>query len=99
MACFFIKSMYKYLVNNRIKVIQEIWHMKVSLKIKIFLWFLKKGVIMTKDNLAKRNWNGIKACCFCSTPEIIQHLFFVCIMPIFFDVLCLFCLALILQGT
>jgi hypothetical protein len=52
---FSVKSMYKYLVNNEIKVTQEIWHMKVPLKIKIFLWFLKKGVVLTKDNLAKRN--------------------------------------------
>ena len=72
--------------------------MKVPLKIKIFLWFLKKGVILTKNNLAKRNWNGGKAY-FCSTPETIQHLFFIAIMPGFFGVLCLFCLALILQGT
>jgi hypothetical protein len=40
---FSVKSMYKYLVNNEIKVTQEIWHMKVPLKIKIFIWFLKKG--------------------------------------------------------
>ena len=40
---FSIKSMYKYLVNNGINITQEIWHMKVPLKIKIFLWFLKKG--------------------------------------------------------
>jgi hypothetical protein len=52
---FSIKSMYKYLVNNGIKVTQKIWHMKVSQKIKIFLWFLKKGLILTKDNLTKRN--------------------------------------------
>ena len=51
--------------------------MKVPLKIKIFLWFLKKGVILTKDKLARRNWNGSKAC-FCSTPETIHHLFFDC---------------------
>ena len=96
---FSVKSMFKYLVNNGIKVTQEIWHMKVPLKIKIFLWFLKKRVILTKDNLAKRNWNGSKACYFCSTPKTIQHLFFIAIMPVFFAVLCLFCLALILQGT
>jgi hypothetical protein len=24
-------------------------------KNKIFMWFLKKGVILTKDNLARRN--------------------------------------------
>lgn len=70
--------MYKYLVKNEIKVTQKIWHMKVSLKIKIFLLVLKEGVILTKDNLAKRNWNGSKACCFCSTLETIQHLFFDC---------------------
>jgi hypothetical protein len=40
---FSVKSMYKYLVNNEIKVTQEFWHMKVPLKIKIFIWFLKKG--------------------------------------------------------
>ena len=52
--------------------------MKVPLKIKIFLWFLKKRVILTKDNFAKRNWNDSMACYFCSTPETIQHLFFDC---------------------
>ena len=40
---FSVTFMYKYLVNNGIKVTQEIWHMKVPLKIKIFLWFLKKA--------------------------------------------------------
>jgi len=27
---------------------------KIPLKIKIFLWYLKKGVMLTKDNLIKR---------------------------------------------
>ena len=38
----------------------------------------KKGVILTKDNLAKRNWKGDTKCCFCSSSEAIQHLFFDC---------------------
>ena len=58
--------------------------MKVPLKIKIFLWFLKKAVILTKDNLAKMNWNGSKACCFCSTSETIQYLFLDCHYARFF---------------
>jgi hypothetical protein len=37
-----------------------IWKMKVLLKIKIFMWFLHQKVILTKDNLAKRNWTGCK---------------------------------------
>ena len=50
----------------------------MPLKIKIFMWYLKRGVILTKDNLIRRNWNGNKLCCFCSSDETIQHLFFDC---------------------
>ena len=39
---------------------------------------LKRGVILTKDNLIRRNWNGNKLCCFCSSDETIQHLFIDC---------------------
>ena len=38
-------------INNK-----KIWSMKVPLKIKIFLLYLKRGVIFTKDNLSKRKW-------------------------------------------
>ena len=58
--------MYRYLTND-IKVTQE-----------IFLWFLKKSVILTKDNLPKRNWQGSKYCCFYTNFETIQHMFFEC---------------------
>jgi hypothetical protein len=34
----------------------RIWKLKILLKIKIFLWFLRRGVILTKDNLVNRNW-------------------------------------------
>jgi hypothetical protein len=57
----------------------EVYKMKVPLKIKIFMWFLYKRVLLTKDNLAKRNWNGSKTCCFCNQMETIQHLFIECI--------------------
>ena len=52
--------------------------MKVPLKIKIFMWFLHRKVILTKDNLTKRNWEGCKTCVFCDKDESIQHLFFEC---------------------
>jgi hypothetical protein len=52
--------------------------MKVPLKIRIFMWFLFKKVILTKDNLVKRNWHGNKKCCFCDHEETIQHLFITC---------------------
>jgi len=73
---FTVKSMYSYLVNNGVKFTQEIWHLKLPLNIKLIMWYFKRGVILTKDNLATRNWNGNKLCNFCSKSEIIRHLFF-----------------------
>ena len=49
---FSVKSMYAAaLINNGVIMSQDIWQIKVPTKIKIFLWYLKKGVILTKDNL------------------------------------------------
>lgn len=42
------------------------------------MWFVHNKVILTKDNLAKRRWEGSKRCCFCDQNEIIQHLFLKC---------------------
>jgi len=70
--------MYAALINNRVKVSQDIWKIKIPMKIKVFLWYLKKGVILTKDNLVRRNWNGDSTCCFCHLPETIKHLLVDC---------------------
>ena len=72
---FSVKSLYIALINNGVRVSQDIWRIKIPSKIKIFLWYLKEGVILTKDNLAKRNWVGDTRCSFCYSPENIQHLF------------------------
>jgi hypothetical protein len=56
----------------------SVWKLKLPLKTKIFMWYLKRGVVLTKDNLIRRNWKGSKTCAFCSHPETIQHLFFDC---------------------
>jgi hypothetical protein len=55
-----------------------IWKLKLPLKIKVFMWYLYKGVILTKDNLARRQWQGDRKCCFYSSNESIQHLLFDC---------------------
>jgi hypothetical protein len=46
-----------------------------STKIKIFLWFLQRGVVLTKENLARKNWKGSQKCVSCNRNENIQHLF------------------------
>jgi hypothetical protein len=33
------------------------------------MWYLKCGVVPTKDNLARQNWSGSKLCVLCSHPE------------------------------
>jgi hypothetical protein len=50
--------------------------MKISLNIKKIGWYLRRGVILTKDNLARRSWHGSTRCVFCHQDETIKHLFF-----------------------
>ena len=53
---FTVSSMYNALINNgNVQFDKHLWKVKIPLKIKIFMWYLKRGVILTKDNLAKRN--------------------------------------------
>lgn len=76
---FSVKSFYTALkFSTTPNVNRDMWKMKAPLKIKLFLWYLRKGVILTKDNLAKRNWHGSLTCVFCHKEETINHLFFEC---------------------
>jgi hypothetical protein len=76
---FTIKSMYEDLMNDHTPFLRKyLWKLKISLKIKIFMWFLHNKVLLTKDNLAKRNWKGCPKCCFCEAQETIEHLFIAC---------------------
>jgi hypothetical protein len=40
-STFSVSSVYTALINNGIRVSQDIWQIKVPTKIKIFLWYLK----------------------------------------------------------
>jgi hypothetical protein len=74
-----VSSLYGALISdNRVRYDMFVWKLKLPLKTKIFTWYLKRGVVLTKDNLIRRNWKGSKTCAFCSHPETIQHLFFDC---------------------
>jgi hypothetical protein len=76
---FFVASMYNaMLVQANYPLLKPLWKMKIPLKIKILLWYLGKGVTLTKDNLSKRKWKGSNKCSFCNNDETIQHLFFNC---------------------
>ena len=74
-----VRSYYLHLINNQPPFQHKmIWKLKIPLKIKIFLWFLQRGVVLTKDNLAKKIWKGSKKYCGCNSNETIKHLFLDC---------------------
>jgi hypothetical protein len=76
---FSVKSMYRALLGTQaLSYNTFIWKLKLPLKIKVFLWHLYKGVVLTKDNLARRQWQGDRKCYFCFSNESIQRLFFYC---------------------
>jgi hypothetical protein len=69
-----IKSMYADIINGYTVFPRKyIWKIKLPLKIKIFMWFMYKKVILTKDNIAKWKWNGCKIYVLCDQP-LIFHL-------------------------
>jgi hypothetical protein len=54
---FSVKSHYSALIHQDVPNLNKIiWKTKAPLKIKIFTWYLQRGVILTKDYLVKRNW-------------------------------------------
>jgi hypothetical protein len=76
---FSVKSMYLDYMNDHTPYLHKfLWKIKIPLKIKFFMWFLSHKVLLTKDNLAKRNWNGCQKCCFCDSMESVEHLFLSC---------------------
>jgi hypothetical protein len=76
---FSVKSLYlHHMTDHSVFRNKYLWKLNVPLKIKVFMWFLHRRVILTKDNLSKRNRNGSKKCCFCNQDETIQHLFIDC---------------------
>jgi hypothetical protein len=77
---FSVASMYNALISSDLPVLdnKKIWKMKIPLKNNFFAWYLCREVILTKDNLIKRNCHGSKSCVFRSHDDTIKHLFFQC---------------------
>jgi ABC-type uncharacterized transport system fused permease/ATPase subunit len=57
-----------------------VWKLRIPLKIKVFTWYLIKNIVLTKDNLAKKQWKGSLKCVACILDESIQHIFFTAIL-------------------
>ena len=63
----------------RCRVALVIWKVKAPLKIRAFLWVVINKLILTWDNLMKRNWQGPWFCVMCvAKEETVDHLFLRC---------------------
>src|SRR4051812_20504778 len=73
---FMVDFMYRALLQPDVRVDnnKKIWHLKIPLKTIIFARYLRRGVILTTDNLIKRNWHGSSQCVFCHHDETIKYL-------------------------
>jgi hypothetical protein len=67
--------MYVDFVNGHTRYLGKyLWKLKVALKIKYFMLFLHRKVLLTKDNLIKRQCTGCTRCVGCNAQESIEHL-------------------------
>lgn len=74
-----VRSFYKSMKSQCVIFSNKfLWKVKIPLKIKTFLWLMLKDSILTRDNLWRRGWKGVKSCLFCGADESIDHLFFQC---------------------
>ncbi|XP_043812756.1 uncharacterized protein LOC110619075 [Manihot esculenta] len=55
---------------------KKVWALDVPPKVRDFIWRLFRGVLPTRDNLARRGVDVPLGCLFCDANESIDHLFF-----------------------
>jgi hypothetical protein len=79
---FSVKSMYRHMITSWIRLSEEVWRTKLLMKIKIFMWYL----VLTKDNLAKRNSNDSNYVAFVVHKRLSITFSLSVIMPDFYDV-------------
>ena len=76
---FIVKSTYDRLTSDdNGESYSRIWKAKFPYKIKIFIWLIEQGAILTKDNVLRRKWVGDPSSSFCDDMESTNHLFFTC---------------------
>jgi hypothetical protein len=65
-----------------------LWKLKVPLHINFFMWYLKRGVVPTKDNLARWNWEGINCVCFVHSQSLYNTYSLIVTLPNFYGGWC-----------
>jgi hypothetical protein len=70
--------MYSALITGNIWQNRFLWKLKLPLRIKIFLWYLNKGVIVTKIILLDETGQGAKD----ETFEHMMKIFNICFLTV-----------------
>jgi hypothetical protein len=60
--------------------VPTVWSLTVPPRVHFFFWLLSKDKLLTRNNLEKRRRVEDKSYLFCSEPELVNHLFFDCIV-------------------
>jgi hypothetical protein len=69
---FLVKSVYEHLTSDDSGPnYKRIWKAKIPEKIKVFMWLVEQGAILTKDNMVKRRWQGNPAVCSVGTLNLL----------------------------
>ena len=76
---FSVPSYYEAMIQSCVPNLNKRrWKLKAPLKVKVFLWQLCRGFVLTIHSSVKHNYQGNKTCSFCHKDETIMHLFFEC---------------------
>jgi hypothetical protein len=69
--------MHRALVQPHVTVDNNkmIWRIKIQLQTKVSAWYLRGGVVLTKENLVKPNWYENSKCVFYHHEGIVKHFF------------------------
>jgi hypothetical protein len=79
-----VKSMYLALkTHQQIVPSKGVWNPKIPLRVKVLMWLVLRKIILTKDYLVKKGWEGDETCRFCCAKETLDHLLFGCVVARF----------------
>jgi zinc-binding in reverse transcriptase len=55
-----------------------LWQVNMPLKVKIFVWLVRRNRVLTEGNLSKQGWSAVYSVFFCDLEETTDYLFAIC---------------------
>jgi hypothetical protein len=82
---FTVSSLYKLcsFTGVRDMNMEEMWHSRLPLKVRNFIWLVIRNRVQTTYNLDRKKWKGSKFCQLCNSEESVDHMLFQCPIVVF----------------